>query len=83
MNDLTQRYESQMATLRPLMERIQRTDELIDQIVYKLYGLTEEEIKIVEGCQRISRSGLNGLRIFANTIRLIRYLNPLTADSMR
>jgi len=24
------------------------TDHLIDQIVYKLYGLTEEEIKIVE-----------------------------------
>lgn len=26
-----------------------RTDQLIDQIVYKLYGLTEEEIAIVEG----------------------------------
>lgn len=26
-----------------------RTDRLIDQIVYKLYGLTEEEIAIVEG----------------------------------
>jgi hypothetical protein len=24
-------------------------DELIDQIVYKLYGLTDEEIEIVEG----------------------------------
>jgi len=52
--EFTQRYESQMAILRPLMERIQRTDELIDQIVYKLYGLTEEEIKIIEDCQRIS-----------------------------
>mgnify|MGYP001077807672 CR=1 FL=1 len=28
---------------------IQLTDDLIDQIVYKLYGLTEEEIAIVEG----------------------------------
>lgn len=28
---------------------IMRTDELIDQIVYKLYGLAEEEIGIVEG----------------------------------
>lgn len=28
---------------------IQLTDELIDQIVYRLYGLTEEEITIVEG----------------------------------
>jgi hypothetical protein len=24
------------------------TDKLIDQIVYKLYGLTEEEIRVVE-----------------------------------
>ena len=27
---------------------IEFTDELIDQIVYRLYGLTPEEIKIVE-----------------------------------
>jgi len=34
------------------MEQIQReldaTDRQIDQLVYQLYGLTEEEIKIVE-----------------------------------
>jgi hypothetical protein len=30
------------------MERIAATDGLIDRIVYKLYGLTEEEIGIVE-----------------------------------
>jgi hypothetical protein len=35
--------------LAPLLKRIEATDILIDQIVYKLYGLTEEEIKIVEG----------------------------------
>jgi hypothetical protein len=29
--------------------KIALTDDLIDQIVYKLYGLTEEEIAIVEG----------------------------------
>lgn len=29
--------------------RIETTDKEIDQMVYKLYGLTEEEIKIVEG----------------------------------
>ncbi|WP_284011860.1 Eco57I restriction-modification methylase domain-containing protein [Haloarcula pelagica] len=28
--------------------KIERTDELIDEIVYELYGLTEEEIEIVE-----------------------------------
>jgi hypothetical protein len=30
-------------------ERLARTDVLIDAVVYRLYGLTEEEIKIVEG----------------------------------
>ena len=32
-----------------LSRQIDATNALIDQIVYKLYGLTEEEIKIVEG----------------------------------
>lgn len=32
-----------------LQKRIARADEEIDQIVYELYGLTEEEIRIVEG----------------------------------
>ena len=35
--------------LKPLMTKIDATDTLIDQIVYKLYGLTKEEIRIVEG----------------------------------
>ena len=35
--------------LNPLRSRIQRTDALIDQVVYQLYGLTDEEIAIVEG----------------------------------
>ena len=34
---------------RDLTERIARTDRLIDQIVYQLYGLTGDEIAIVEG----------------------------------
>ncbi len=38
-----------MATLGPLLARIEETDRLIDQVVYKLYGLTDEEIGIVEG----------------------------------
>ena len=35
--------------LAEVRRKIQLTDDLIDQIVYKLYGLTEEEIAIVEG----------------------------------
>lgn len=42
-------YETSLAKLLPLKDRLQRTDWLIDQIVYKLYGLTEEEIGVVEG----------------------------------
>jgi len=34
--------------LRPLGEYIRQTDKLIDALVYELYGLTEEEIGIVE-----------------------------------
>jgi hypothetical protein len=29
--------------------QIEATDAAIDQLVYALYGLTEEEIKVVEG----------------------------------
>jgi len=41
-------FEGSMGKLLPLMERIRLTDELIDAMVYRLYALTEEEIKIVE-----------------------------------
>lgn len=42
-------FHVSVAKLRPLLERIELTDKLIDQIVYRLYGLTEEEIAVVEG----------------------------------
>jgi len=32
-----------------LRREIESTDRAIDALVYELYGLTEEEIKIVEG----------------------------------
>jgi hypothetical protein len=32
-----------------IQQQIDATDRQIDKLVYKLYGLTEEEIKIVEG----------------------------------
>ena len=38
-----------MDKLGPLREKIDQTDRLIDKVVYELYGLTEEEIKIVDG----------------------------------
>ena len=42
-------FEGSVGKLAPLRERIERTDELIDAIVYRLYGLTDGEIAIVEG----------------------------------
>ncbi len=42
-------YNTSISKLAPLLENIKATDGLIDAIVYKLYGLTEDEIKIVEG----------------------------------
>ena len=33
----------------PLKAKIAATDRLIDQIVYRLYGLTDKEIQVVEG----------------------------------
>jgi hypothetical protein len=35
--------------LQEVQRKIRLTDDLFDQIVYRLYGLTEEETAIVEG----------------------------------
>ena len=32
-----------------LRREIEATDRQIDQLVYELYGLTEEEVRVVEG----------------------------------
>jgi len=38
------------APVRPVLQRqIDLTDRQIDALVYELYGLTEEEIRLVEG----------------------------------
>ena len=42
-------FEGSMGKLLPLRELIRQTDELIDATVYRLYGLTQEEVAIVEG----------------------------------
>jgi hypothetical protein len=46
---LKKEYEASLAVLLPLKARLAATDRLIDQVVYRLYGFTEEEIAIVEG----------------------------------
>lgn len=44
-------YEGSLALLRPIKARLARTDALIDRVVYRLYGLSEGEVAIVEGKQ--------------------------------
>ncbi len=43
------RPEDEYDRVRILEREIAKVDEAIDKLVYELYGLTEEEIKIVEG----------------------------------
>jgi hypothetical protein len=42
-------YRAHHAGYKALVERIEATDRLIDQVVYRLYGLTEDEVAVVEG----------------------------------
>ncbi|MBW4461953.1 MAG: Eco57I restriction-modification methylase domain-containing protein [Nodosilinea sp. WJT8-NPBG4] len=42
-------YQASLDKLLPLKIKLMRYDWLIDQVVYKLYCLTEEEIGIIEG----------------------------------
>jgi len=42
------RYVDARERAEKLDEKIEKTDALIDEIVYELYGLTDEEIEIVE-----------------------------------
>ncbi len=46
---LEREFTSSLAKLNPLITRIRQTDVLIDQVVYKLYGLTDEEVEVVVG----------------------------------
>lgn len=49
---LEKEYQASLETLLPLKIQLMQCDCLIDQIVYRLYGLTEEEVAIVEGRHR-------------------------------
>ena len=42
-------FETKKAEAQTLKAEIDKTDAAIDAMVYELYGLSEEEIKIVEG----------------------------------
>ncbi|MFD1572437.1 Eco57I restriction-modification methylase domain-containing protein [Halorubrum laminariae] len=51
VDDVADDLENYLRTVEraeELDEKIEKTDDLIDEIVYELYGLTDEEIEIVE-----------------------------------
>ena len=54
---LEKEYQASLGTLLPLKMQLMRCDRLIDAIVYKLYGLTEEEMAIVEGRDKQQERG--------------------------
>ena len=49
---LEKHFAKSMSVLEPLKEKIKTTDNLIDKIVYKLYGLVEEEIEVVANSKK-------------------------------
>ena len=49
LNTISGEFSTAMDILAPLKTQILLTDRLIDRTVYRLYGLTEDEIAIVEG----------------------------------
>ena len=49
MLELHKRSPNTPQEVKALQREIQATDDQIDRLVYELYGLTEEEIRIVEG----------------------------------
>jgi hypothetical protein len=61
--------EQSPARKKTIEKQIEDRDKEIDQIVYKLYGLTEEEIRIVEGESTIYRKS------FARNVCIFRLLS--------
>ena len=47
--ELEREFTASMQKLEPLKANIEATDNLIDEIVFRLYGLTDEEISLVKG----------------------------------
>lgn len=42
-------YEKNLEIAKELDKEIEKVDRSIDRLVYELYGLSEEEIRVVEG----------------------------------
>ena len=45
---LDEEFHKSLGIIKPLQQEIEKTDNEIDQMVYELYGLSEDEIKIIK-----------------------------------
>ena len=45
---LEREFNESLNIINPLLQEIKETDDEIDRMVYDLYGLTDEEIQIIE-----------------------------------
>jgi hypothetical protein len=52
---LEKEYQASLDNLLPIKIQLRQCDRLIDQVVYRLYGLTESEISIIEGEASIAK----------------------------
>ena len=46
--NLKNEFDQSLSKLKPMMDRIEKTDWLIDQAVYRLYGLTDKELEVLQ-----------------------------------
>jgi len=71
-----QYFEQQKTNANNIQQTIQQTDAAIDAMVYQLYGLTEDEIKIVEGKDVVQ---VNGEKV-SEYEQFVEDLKPLLAN---
>ncbi len=49
MHEIEGKYERNVEVIEKLKQQLKQTDSLINSVVYKLYGLTEDDVRMVEG----------------------------------
>jgi hypothetical protein len=48
IREISEEFKNSRNAINPLLLEIERTDDEIDHVVYDLYDLSKEEIKIIE-----------------------------------
>jgi len=79
---LEKEYQDSLNTLLPLKMQLMRCDRLIDAIVYRLYGLTEDEIAIVEGTSGAIVEGKNGAIVEGKNGAIVEGINGAIVEGI-